>query len=353
MLDKVDVRIPEGTQPGPALAEAFQQLRSGRPVPSFRPSKYYKYVCDLRQDFDVDAVVHIYLRFGKQTHKVEIIDAGKKTVSAMAAIIEQLFQVEPWTLGLMRVDLAADVEGVPVPWFQQHAFVSRKQFSSSIKKSSETKVQFVGMGNAVAQTIYAGKRPCLIRIYNKLAEWRMQWRKQDRSCKRFNSGMSGLDLSPEQMHYGARHSPTFGEFCKTEGYEYGEGKVLTRIERQIGGARFPADLKTFGDLCHAHEVAPFSGLRLVGEDSIVNLESPPEGVAMRNWLAAIGLGALEKQLGSAQLARAIVLKHGRGNGTRILESLADSISPSRPTLSMLEVKESYRQSTLIQTSQSK
>lgn len=56
MIDKVDVRIPEFALPRPALAEAFDGLRK-HPVPPFRSSRYYQYVCDLRDDFDVDAVV--------------------------------------------------------------------------------------------------------------------------------------------------------------------------------------------------------------------------------------------------------------------------------------------------------
>jgi hypothetical protein len=78
---------------------------------------------------------------------------------------------------------------------QDHSYVNRKQFSSRIEKSHEKELQFVGMGRAVAQTLYAGKRPCLIRIYNKLAEWRLEWRKREIECKRFTDRMAGLDMS--------------------------------------------------------------------------------------------------------------------------------------------------------------
>jgi hypothetical protein len=268
----------------------------------------------------------------------------------MASIISQLFQVDPWTLGLMRVDLAADVENVPVPWFRNHAYVNRKQFSSRIEKSDELEVQFVGMGNAVAQTLYAGKRPNLIRIYNKLAEWFNQLKKQERDYRRFNAGMAGMEMSPEQLHYGARIPPTIEEFCMAEGYEYREGNILTRIERQIGGSRFPPELTTFNDLRFAHELAPFKELRLVGREPIRQLESPPDGVPIRNWLAALGLESLQQQLGSAQLAHSIVRKHGKGNGARVLQSIAECLPTRREPLTMEEVQESFRKSTLLQTS---
>jgi hypothetical protein len=268
----------------------------------------------------------------------------------MADTVSQVFQVDPWTLGLMRVDLAADVEGVPVPWFRNHAHVNRKQFSSRIEKSQELEVQFVGMGRAEAQTLYAGKRPNLIRIYNKLAEWRTQLKKQEMNCRRFNAGMKGLEMSPEQMHYGTRIPPTFAELCRAEGYEYQEGNILTRIERQIGGSRFPSELTTFNDLRFAHELTPFQGLRLVGREPIRQFESPPDGVPIRNWLAALGLEVLQQQLGSAQVAQATVLKHGKGNGRRILESLAECLPKRREALTMEEIQESFRKSTLLQTS---
>ncbi len=121
--------------------------------------------------FGVDAVIHLSFRFGKPNHKVEIVDAGEKTVEQIADIVLSLFDVDPWNLELMRVDLAADVDGAPVSWFQDHAYVNRKQYSSRIEKSQEMELQFVGMGTAIAQTIYAGKRPNLIRIYDKLGEW--------------------------------------------------------------------------------------------------------------------------------------------------------------------------------------
>ncbi len=349
MIDKVDVRIPEFASPGPALAEAFEGLRK-HPVPPFRPSRHYQYVCDLRDDFDVDAVVHLFLRHGRPTHKVEIIDAGDRTVEDMADIIAKLFVVDPLALGLMRVDLAADLDGVPVPWFKDHAYVSRKQFSSRIEKSFEQELEFVGMGTAQAQTLYAGKRPSLMRIYDKLAEWRMQLRKLEKEYRRFNALMEGMDMTAEQRYYGVLIPPTFTEYCRARGYDYQTGNILTRIESQIGGNRLPPELATFNDLRYAHELTPFDGLQIVGSDRAHLIDSPPEEVPVRNWLAALGFEALKEHLGSAQFARSFVLKHGKGNGKRILQSLAECC-PVRPrTLTTEEIQESFKQSTLLQTS---
>jgi hypothetical protein len=294
----------------------------------------------------------LFLRLGRPNHKIEIIDAGEKTLLEIAGIITQLFDVDPWTLGVMRTDLAADLEGVSVPWFKDHSFVNRKQFSSRIEKSHEKELQFVGMGNAVAQTIYAGKRPCLIRIYNKLAEWRVQWHKREIQCKRFNDRMEGLEMSEEQKHHGRLIPPTFVEYCSARGYQVHEGSVLTRIERQIGGNRVPPEFATLGNLRYAHDHQPFSGVQITCNESIQNIDSPPVGVPIRDWLAAIGLEMVKEQLGSAQLARSLVLKHGNRNGKRILEALAESAPSKRQPLTMEEIQESFVRSTLLQTSPS-
>ncbi len=351
MIDKADVRVSEFALPGPVLAGPLEELKK-HPVPLFWPSRFYQYVCDLREPFGIDAVVHLYLRHGRPNHKVEIIDAGEKTVQEMADIIRQLFDVDPWTLQLMRADLATDLEGVSVPWFKDNAYVNLKQFSSRIEKSFDQELQFVGMGTAVAQTLYAGKRPNLIRIYNKLDEWRMQWRKQAIKCERFNRRMEGLEMTEEQKYYGSRFLPSFPDYCKERGYRFETGNMLTRIERQIGGNRFPPEFSTMGDLRYAHELRPFTGIQIVSTEAFQNFNSPPEGVPMRDWLAAIGFETLKERVGSLQVAQSIVLKYGNGNGKRIFESLAESLPTKRQPLTMEDVQESFRKSTLLQTSKS-
>jgi hypothetical protein len=351
VIDKLVVRIPEFALPGPILKGPLEELRR-HPVPLFRPSRYYQYVCDLREPFNIDAVVHLYLRFGRPNHKVEIIDTGEKTLDEMACILTQLFAVDPWGLEIMRIDLAADIEGTPVPWFKDHAYVNRKQFSSRIEKSFEQEIQFIGMGTATAQTLYAGKRPCLMRIYDKLAEWRRELRKIESEYRRFNARMDGMDMTDEQMYYGQLVAPTFEQYCKARGYLYQPGSILTRIERQIGGNRISPEVRTVGDLRYAHELYPFAGLRIMpGADEQIPT-APPEGASLRNWLAALGFERLKERLGSAQLAHSVVLKYGKGNGKRILESLAECRPSGNQALTLDAIQESYRRSTMLQTSNS-
>lgn len=344
MIDKVDVRIPAMTAFGPAMVETAALLRYG-PVAPFRASRFYEAVGDLRKTHGIDAVLHLGYKHGQHTNKLEIIDAGKKALSEMRAIIRQVFDVDPSRLELMRVDLAADVPGVPVSWFRNNARFQYKQFASSIDKAEESELEFIGMGSAVAQSLYAGRRPNCVRIYNKFAELKRQWLKLKRDCEQYNRGLNDFDFTEEQRQNSIRIPPIFDEFCLKDGCEYIDGAILSRVERQIGGDRFPKELRTFGDLSRAHEFNPFKTLQIISADPVASFENPTKDVSIRDWLATRGLQALQEDLGSLQQADAFVLKHGNGNGRRVLESLRANMPQACPAITEAGVFEIYRQST--------
>jgi hypothetical protein len=167
-------------------------------------------------------------------------------------------------------------------------------------------------------------------------------------CDRFNKGMNNLDMSAEQRLYGSRFCGTFEEFCLTEGYVYEEGATLTRIERQIGGDRFPDELRIFGDLRKAHLYNPFTSLRIIPSGPISCFTQPPIGVSIRDWLAVSGLKTLIHDLGGVQQACSFVHKFGNGNGRRVLDSLFDLMPSERLPITEAEVFESYARSTELQ-----
>jgi hypothetical protein len=344
MYDKVDLRVPAGTNFGPAMVETAALLRYG-PAGSFRPSRFYACVGDLRKSHDLDVVLHLGYKYGDGAHKLEIIDAGKKTLAEMDAIIRQVFDVDPATLELMRVDLAADVPGVPVSWFRDHARFEFKRFASSINKAEAQELEFIGMGTAVAQSLYAGRRPNCIRIYDKFAEFRRQWLKVARAYEQYNRGLSEFDFTEEVRKNAIRIPPTFEEFCLKEGSEYKLGAILTRVERQIGGDRFPKEICTFGDLSSAHEFNPFNALQIVSVEPVYGFQNLPEGASIRDWLAVRGLQSIQKDFGGLQQADAFVLKNGNGNGRRVLESLRAIMPKACPAVSKSSLYDLYREST--------
>jgi hypothetical protein len=263
----------------------------------------------------------------------------------MEEIIRQIFDRDPATSELMRVDFAADVPGVPVPWFRTNTRFRFKQFASSIDKAEKQEVEFIGMGSAVSQSLYAGRRPNCVRIYNKFAELRRQWLKLQRACEQYNRGLQDFEITEDERQKATRIPPTFSEFCLKEGSTHKPGAILTRVERQMGGDRFPPNLRIFGDLRRAHEFDPFESLQIASSGPILSFENPPKDVSIRDWLAIRGLQAIQEDLGSMQQTDAFVLKHGNGNGRRVLESLRANMPRACPAITDAGLRTLYRQST--------
>jgi len=350
-IDKTDLRVPAQTPFSEELRPIVAKLQYG-PALGFSPSRFYRLTGDLRKKElykehikPIEAVLHLDFRYGKGGHKLEIVDAGKKTLAQQKEIVRRVFDVDPDSLELMRVDLAADVCGVSVPWFREHSRFQFKHFASDIDKAGENEMEFIGMGNADAQSIYAGRRPNCVRIYNKVAELYRQWLKLKRACDRYNRGLLKMDMSEQERADAIRVAPTFDEFCLYEGFAALTGTTVTRVERQIGGDRFPAELRTFADLQHAHEFNPFAALQIIPNSEVMDYMSPPKGMPVRDWLALIGLQTMKQQLGGIQQAHAFVLKNGNGNGRRILESLLSQMPQTRSAVTTEEIIANYRKST--------
>src|SRR6266446_1471864 len=135
--------------------------------------------------------------------------------------VEQVFQVDAEKLSIMRLDLAVDVPGISVSWFAEHTRVRHKRWLARLGVIDTSE-----MGNREIQTLYYGKRPNVIRIYNKVEEYRAQYQ---RILRRVPPGVT---------------PPTFADLFRV--FEFGH--ILTRVERQMGGGRIPAAVATVGDL---------------------------------------------------------------------------------------------------------
>ena len=141
-------------------------------------------------------------------HKIEVLDVGTKKRTEILREISSIFDTDPTALSVMRVDLTADVEEVPLSWFREAVRVSHKRWRAGI-----TGERFFGeMGNRNIQTLYYGRRPNLFRIYDKMAEHRAAYQSLTRSLK-------NQQPPPFEDLYGRRS----------------DGPALTRVERQIGG----------------------------------------------------------------------------------------------------------------------
>jgi hypothetical protein len=141
----------------------YAGLRTGDGKDPFHATRHYLAVADLRP-FGYDAVLHAHCKHGvKGNHKLELTGTGRRAFSELVKEIQRIFMVDTMRLELMRVDLTADIVGIPVAFFQDAFRAAYKQVANDIEKAD----QFVRMGRGEIQTIYLGSRPNCFRIYNK------------------------------------------------------------------------------------------------------------------------------------------------------------------------------------------
>lgn len=80
-----------------------------------RVSEHYKGRFDLRP-LGLNATLHYSCRFNG-SHKLEILKTATQSVRQMQELICGVFDCNPTMLRLARIDLAADVVGIPIRWF--------------------------------------------------------------------------------------------------------------------------------------------------------------------------------------------------------------------------------------------
>jgi hypothetical protein len=290
MIDKIEAMIERGTY----FRGELNELRRGSPWDAFssllRPSKFYKAVADLRP-FGFDAMLHIeQKRYG--THKVELFETGKKGIAEIESTLERIVDCDPGGCRLGRIDLAADVRDVSLSWFREHAYVQYKQFICAHAKEV-VEAESTEMGKKIYQTLYFGKRPLCVRIYDKVAERVAHyelWKKREiRAAKRawlqeYTERPCGTDAIPKLL------LPEFPAVQEWLGAELPEVKsdlesanrqpdllpgasapeqpllhfpVVTRVENQFGG-RVPEALQTVGEMRkNVLEFNPFARMKLV------------------------------------------------------------------------------------------
>lgn len=317
MIDKVEVRVPRGTPFSDEFRRLYADIRGDPKVDPFRGSRHYERVGNLRA-FGYDVVLHLdCIRDRKGNHKLEILDTGAMGYGRMHNEIEHIFDVDARKLVLMRLDLAADINGVPVEWFTQHVRGRYKRWVCEIGKIEPGACEYARMGHAKIQTYYLGKRPNCFRVYDKIAEYRHQFARLTRRAS------------------DAAELPSFEEV-----YGYPEnGVTLTRIERQMGGGRLPHELDTFGKLKASASFNPFDRLDFLGcgvqdpgiEDHGLNRFG--FGMWLRDYAGRVGIHRV----------RLFLNEHSGGHAARLLEEYRDFL-PAEPGITGERVYALYRES---------
>ena len=315
MIDKLEVRISERA----AFTSEFDSVFN-TPDLKARPSLHYKFVADLRP-FSYGLILHYSCRHGKErNHKLELVDVGLMTPAEIKREIEEVFEIDALDASIMRIDLAVDVEGISVPWFAEHTRVQFKRWLAKLEI-----IEAAAMGNREIQTLYFGKRPNVLRIYNKIEEYRMQYRRMVR--------LLGPDLA----------IPTFESCFGVPEF----GRILTRVERQVAGSRIPAEIGTVRDLQNCAAFNPFERVQFISGGQP---EPNPNDYTFMEYLAGMQLRHLAETQGM-QAAIAYITRHSKRNKKWALKKFADFLpAPSERDLTGERLFELFQRSVALQFS---
>jgi hypothetical protein len=302
MIDRLELTIPEHT---PKVANLWQSHRY-RPCSVGSP---YQYAVDFRADLAL--TVHCghrhAIRQARRHYKLDFTDTRLMSVHDLLWRICSLFDIshdEALTARVVRIDFTADVYGTPIFWFKENARVLRKSRTSSYETIlAETK-------KGVTALVF-GKRPDLIRIYNRIAE------KRERGEDVLYSGMASGAPAP----------------------------VVTRIERQCSGIKIPAQLARLGQFfANTEDFDPFVNLVLAETGA----EPGTDDWKPHRWLMNLGLQAAVQQLGKAAVLSRL---NKAGNGYRYFQQYAGFLRATGRGPTREDLRNSYRSSTILQFNQ--
>lgn len=303
------------------LRAAVRDYTRGLPWESYssrvRPALHYAGKADLRS-VGIDALLHIQCKHGDSHSKLEVLDVGKKPYSEIVSLIESVTEARPEALGIMRIDLTADVRGVTVPWLKSHV---RFKFKRTDNEHGQLRYGLIGHGEV--ETILAGSRPNVFRIYNKTKECLFQFRRMQRRTS----------IDAETLKF------------ETE-FGLKETDILTRVERQCGGRDIPSEIRTFGRMQNLPDFNPFTALEIIRSEELT-LPSPEEcdgleyytGLGLHSEAQRAGMHALRKRLN----------KQTKGNAARTLERYGRFFPDgTEAPITVEQLIETFRQSTIDQ-----
>lgn len=295
MVDKLDTAIPAAASFRPHFGQMIEELRNTKNSPIRTSSQHYAWTADLRP-YGHDAIIHMHNKHVKGgDHKIELIDTAQKSLPELEAQIHEIFVVPSHhrdSLRVMRLDLAADIKDVPVPWFKERVRVDFKRRHREEGVVEPIQQETIGKmvldpdgfhyaedGKQRVQTLYYGKKPNQVRIYDKHDEEIYQYQKLARVWKRelkMRESAEWLrthDISevPDFPAYiskkvnalvkASKQFPSFEDVFN----EPEKGTIKTRFERQIGGGKdkFPANVRTFADLKNLPDYNPFANVHVL------------------------------------------------------------------------------------------
>ena len=301
MIDKLEARLPRLTVFRPEahefMTETWHSDHSARRMGSGR----YEWVTNLKP-IGIDGLLHYSLKRKQNDphegeHKLELFDTGYKTFSELLGQIGSVIEGPADDLELMRIDLCADLHGVPVDWFFNRLRVKFKRVCYEIGER-----KYGRMGKNGIQTINFGKKPNVVRGYDKVAELTDQLRKINRK------------LSPDAC-----------KLTLESVFGVSESDTITRIERQFGGGRIPMQIDSVGKLLSLPDFNPFTNIEIVN-GSAAGIP-PLKECGLDTWLTGTRLRELRDEMGIQQFNRWLNA-NSAGNGARYRKTYSPFLEPA-------------------------
>jgi hypothetical protein len=289
---------------------------------------------------------------------------------AIGHVIEGVFDVPAGPTELMRLDVAVDVTDVPVAWFQQHVIAQFKRWTACIGtlsvRDDDDGTEVSNMGMRGIETLYFGRRPNVIRVYNKVAERRAAYerlrRRAHAEAKRqamqqavdtpFEFAFPDFETSfaPEVRFVSVSGTVVLdiGDFRKVGHPSIcgGNGTLpnsITRVERQISGGRVPEQIGTFGRLRSLADFDPFERLKFLdGEKAAPN----PDQYRFDEFAKGMFVRMLIEQHGYHR-ARQELKRLSPTNVNRILERYREFL-PGDTRVTKEDLLAKYRESVSVQ-----
>lgn len=300
MIDKLELRLPRMTLFRPRVREFMLESRHFENSTRTMKSGRYNWVTDLRP-VGIDGLLHYSLKREENDphegeHKLELLDTGTKGYSAFVHQIESTIEGSIFDLEVMRIDLCADMFGVPIEWFFNRLRVKFKRTGHEIGTLKAQRIGKTGI-----QTLATGKRPNIFRACDKVAESKEQLRRLRR-----------------------KRSREADEITLESEFGISEDATITRLEQQFGGNRIPIEINSFARLQNLPDYNPFSRIE-ISRGTGARIPTLSE-CGLDCWLTGTRLRELQEEMGQQQFCRWLT-KHSNGNSARWRKKYAQFLEP--------------------------
>lgn len=321
MFDKADLRVPGARPFTKEFAKVYASAANACLATDLKARTVWRKTAHYARsgnfsEYGYPVMLHMECDISKErNHKLEILQTGEKTYQQMRDLAAAIFEGEPEAFGIMRADLTADVPGVGVQWFKENTYIASKQITTEFGQMHTVPYKLVRSGQA--ETMYAGRAPNQIRIYDKVGERKARFKSERR--REINAYKRELEahelaefneLRPEEFGWsgistGDSHLiPVPDLISFDQRFGHSTDAVITRVERQCSGRDLEAlGLHTMWSMTQvgsAINLEPFDKVKFFAQSSADlsigrwGLSDHMKGMYLRRYVEDFGLNEARK-----------------------------------------------------------